>query len=648
MASYLPTEVVVHILTFLGVSDRKEAALVCRRWYEAYLHPQLQRNIIVNFSYDKTEEILHSVQHRRLTHLALAHFDNSTTTKNALLRTCELRSDDLRSLSLKDSNITEGTLVQLLSRCPQLTSLDLSGCNSLFMPGTLLSNQQHVAELGDAMKNVTELNLSSLRYLSDACFSRLVASLPMLRKLILASTQITFNGHAYYSSETTVFRNSAVFTFQCLQNYLQKNVSHVKALNLSRTSISNQHLAQLSRVEDLELEELVLVGCRDVGNEGIGQLCGHQPHLKHLDISGCLDLSDASLSSIATCLRSLETLRVNKCRQFSDSSVALVKNLVRLHTLDLSECYEVTSSGLQQGLCEGSGMSQVTHLNLSCCSKLDTPVVVTLVHSLPFLQHLDLGSCFLLQDVALHVISNSLHSLRSLRLAWCKAITDLGLLGLQAEGFCPKHDPITSVMEGECSCSHKSHTPIIFRKPTAELREKRMAALRKMVAELEQTVIPENLSALSGLQSLDLSSCQQLTDLGLCGSVKFCELRVLKLNCLHGLSEAGLTEIATNNPGLEELQLQQCSRITDASIDAVTSRCHRLTYLDLSNCDRLTDTSLIHIGDNCRRLRHLDVSFCCGLSPQAADMLESRLKTLSILLRRSMGISSLQMHNVNL
>ncbi|KAK7114031.1 F-box/LRR-repeat protein 16-like [Littorina saxatilis] len=649
MASRLPIEVVTHVMSFLGVSDRKEAALVCRAWYEASLDPLLQRNILVNFAYDKTEEILQSFCRRHLTHLVLSHFDNSSVTKKAILRTCELGSEYLQSLSLKDSNITEGTLVELLSRCPQLTSLDLSGCNSLFMAGTLLNNQTQVKELEKAMKNVTEVNLSSLRYLSDCSFNRVVAIFPKLQKIVLASTQITFNGHAYYARNTTVYDNSAVFTYSCLERYIENNVARIKGLNFSRTTINNQHLARLSGITDLRLEELVLIGCRDVGNEGIGQLCRQQTRLKRLDISGCLDLTDSALGNITQHLTSLEALRVNKCRMLTDSSVATLKNLDRIKSLDLSECYEVTKTGLLSGLCMGSkAMDHLTHLNLSCCSKLDTEVVVKLTVALPFLEHLDLGSCFLLQDVGLHMISSTLHRLRFLRLAWCKALTDLGLLGFKAEGFCPIHDPVTSVMEGECSCTHKSHTPIIFRKPTDALREKKEAALRKMLTELETTIIPENLSALTSLRSLDLSSCPQFTDLGLRGAVKFCELRVLKLNCVHGLTGSGLTEIASNNPGLEELQLQQCSRITDASVDAVTSRCQRLSHLDLSNCDRLTDTALIHIGDNCKRLRHLDISFCCGLSPQAADMLEGRLRSLITLLRRNLGMSTLGLQAVSI
>ena len=90
--------------------------------------------------------------------------------------------------------------------------------------------------------------------------------------------------------------------------------------------------------------ELVLVGCRDVGNEGISQLCRHQSHLKHLNISGCLDLTDAALDNITTHLTALETLHLNKCRMLTDASVARLKNLQQLHTLDLSECYEVGQS----------------------------------------------------------------------------------------------------------------------------------------------------------------------------------------------------------------------------------------------------------------------------------------------------------------
>lgn len=35
------------MMQYLGVSDRKDAALVCKKWYEASLVPEVQRDIVV-------------------------------------------------------------------------------------------------------------------------------------------------------------------------------------------------------------------------------------------------------------------------------------------------------------------------------------------------------------------------------------------------------------------------------------------------------------------------------------------------------------------------------------------------------------------------------------------------------------------------
>lgn len=209
----------------------------------------------------------------------------------------------------------EGTFVQLLSRCPHLESLDLSGCNSLFMAGMLFSNNAQFQQLQATMKYVKCLKLSSLRYLSDCSFNRIVSIFPNLGKLSLASTHITYNGHPYYPEESTAYENSAVFTFRNLEHYISDNVARIKSLDLSRTAISNQHLGQLACIAGLQLEELVLVCCRDIGNEGISQLCQHQTKLKHLNLNGCQDISDTGLTNIATHLSHLEVLRMNKCRQ---------------------------------------------------------------------------------------------------------------------------------------------------------------------------------------------------------------------------------------------------------------------------------------------------------------------------------------------
>ena len=79
-------------MRFLSVSDRKEAALVCRSWYEASMDPILQRDIILHFyasSVDSTSKAIPSLSRRRLPHLVLNDFDSSLNAKAVVLRSCE-------------------------------------------------------------------------------------------------------------------------------------------------------------------------------------------------------------------------------------------------------------------------------------------------------------------------------------------------------------------------------------------------------------------------------------------------------------------------------------------------------------------------------------------------------------------------------
>lgn len=43
-----------HILSYLRVSDRKDSALVCKKWYEASLHPALVGDLVVMLGSAKT------------------------------------------------------------------------------------------------------------------------------------------------------------------------------------------------------------------------------------------------------------------------------------------------------------------------------------------------------------------------------------------------------------------------------------------------------------------------------------------------------------------------------------------------------------------------------------------------------------------
>ncbi|KAL4234914.1 Leucine-rich repeat-containing protein 29 [Mactra antiquata] len=623
-------------MRFLSVSDRKDAALVCRSWYEASLDPVLQRDLTVHFYASTALSNNHapkipSLSRRKLPHLVLNDFDSTLDAKAFVLKSCEHLASNLKSLSLKGSNITEKTFVDFLSQCTSLVSLDLSCCNSFFMSGSLLEKNSDLQLLKTSLSHVIDVNLSSIRYLSDVLFNRIMTVCENVEKLSIAGTQLTINSDVYYRGNSSRFASASVFTFK---NFLDFTVTQqcLTSLNLSKTQIEDENIEELVSTSGLSLLELILVGCRNVSDEGISYICKHQPQLRSLDIRECPDLTNCSLMSICSNLSQIRNLYLNKCKQLTDRSVVCLKKLPLLEVFDLSECFHVTSQGLVIGLCQDGVLSMMSHLNLNCCSLVDDTFVLKACESLPLLTHLDIGSCFKVTDVSIHAISRSLKYLRFLRLAWCKEITDLGLLGLLSNDDDKQHN---HDVEGDCKCTRKYPSTVIFRKPTDKLKQMENMAVKDKFLSNQQALVP--LSNLAGLRYLDVTACKKITDTSLTQVIKFPEIRFLSLGMLPDLTTDGVAHIVCNNPSIEELNLSQCGSLTDSTMATITTRLKRLHLLNVFGCDKLTDKSISYIGDNCTRLKHLDVSFCGGITMDAMEKLESGSQTLVSVQKRMIG-----------
>ena len=612
-------------MRFLSLSDRKEAALVCRAWYEASLDPILQRDVIVHFytlSASHTSKAIPSLSKRRLPHLILNEFDTSLDAKSVVLKSSDHLASDLKSLSLRGSNITESIFVEFLSHCKSLQSLDLSCCNSLFMSGNLLEKNSDLQKVRDALANVTEVNLSSIRHLSDVTFNRVVTVCVNVEKLAIASTPLTFRSDMYYPRHSNV-ANSSVFSFRNFLNFISFQ-SCLTSLNLSRTQIGDENIEEIASIPDLSLHELYLVACRNISDNGIAHICKSQKELVTFDLRECVDLTNTTVMLISKHLGQMKNLYISKLRQITDKAAASLEQLTALDILDISECSQISSAGLIKGLCP-STTSFLTYLNLNCCSQVTDSFVEKATKSLPLLNHLDLGSCFPITDKSVHAIARNLTGLRFLRLAWCKNITDLGLLGLHSSN--PNlydHDE-----DGECRCNRKYPSTVIFKKPSLKKKD-------KMESENDYDVgAPLNNLAL--LKHLDVTACKKLSDTGLSQVVRFPELRVLHLGMLPDLTDTGIIAIASNNPSIEELDLSQNGAVTDEAIEIVTKRLRRLQNLNLFGCDKITDKSIQMIVKNCPRLKHIDVSFCNGVSETEMDTLENNLKMLLTVKKRMIG-----------
>ncbi|XP_052817875.1 F-box/LRR-repeat protein 2-like [Mya arenaria] len=631
-ASRLPVEVVTHIMQFLSVSDRKEAALVCQNWYEASLDPILQRDIILHFyasSAALTSKAIPSLSKRRLPHLVLNDFDSSLNAKAVVLKSCEQFGENLKSLSLRGSELTEKTFVELLSHCKNLVSLDLSCCNTLFMTGTLLEMNADIQLLKSTLTNVEEVNMSSIRHLTDATFNRIMTVCENVEKVSLMSAPIVFSSELFKPTSFR-FANSSVLTFRNMMDFVITQQC-LRSLNLSRTQIEDSNLKELVSTPELQLQELILVGCRNISDEGISSVCKYQTRLSLLDIKECPDLTNSSLMTISACLGQLKHLNMHKCKQVSDKAVSTMTKLEEMQTLDLSECHLVSSKGLIAGLCGDSISLCLTSLNVSC-TEADDSFVEKACKNLPALTYLDLSSCFKVTDVSVHAISKSLKHLRYLRLAFCHEVTDLGLLGI-CSGLDNKDSQIYKDGYEHNMNVRKYQSTVIFKKP-----EKSPTGPKNGDPEGKTFAIkPLALSNLAGLRHLDLSACKKLSDTSLKQVLKFPELHFLGLGNLKELSDDGLVKIVYQNPSIEELDLTQCKNISDFAMDAVTKHLQRLKLLNVMGCDLITDKTLGYIKRHCKRLRHLDVSFCGGISHNAINELEIEMPSLISVHKRMIG-----------
>ncbi|CAI5782183.1 F-box/LRR-repeat LRR-repeat 2-like [Podarcis lilfordi] len=597
-ACELPMEIITYILSFLPIADRKEASLVNQTWYFAAQDTLRQESIFYNIP--ATSASLRTIQNlsrRHVCNVRMTSLDGSTTSRDIIKFVASFLGPHLRSLCLHGSSLTEANFSELLLACPCLTALDLSGCNSLFMSGTLLSKEETFLQAQETLINLQELNLSGVRYLSDLTFNRLTSCCPSLAKLSLARCHITFEVDTYYGSSN--YNSSALLSFRNLLHFVRERASTMKALNLSGTSISSQAMKSLVQVENLCLQEMVLQACRDLTNEAVSILCQHQPHLTVLDLSGCSELSDRAVLVITSRLLSLQHLCLGKLPRVTDAGFQGISHLKQLQSLDVSECSLMRCSELVRAFGTVKGQPKLVSLNVAFCSLLRDNLVLSLAESLKSLRVLDLSSCVSITNRSIQAIASHLLLLRVLRLAWCKELTDWGLLGVEE----PREERERAREDLE------QDTQILIDIGKQDAQQKHKASL----------------NALTRLQELDLTACTKLTDASIAKVIGFPELQRLSLSLVTNITDTSLTAIAQNCRSLEHLTLSHCTNLTDKGFMEAAGSLHRLQHLILSGCNQLTPRTLKAIGQECQQLKSLDVSMCSKISMTDVEHFQSQL-----------------------
>ncbi|KAK2584692.1 hypothetical protein KPH14_007028 [Odynerus spinipes] len=646
----LPIDVIIHILSYLSMSDRLAAGLVNRIWHEASLATEFidqQLVILGPPRIDNLNDVLHILEH------------SSRPFFNFIFKEVELKSTMplwvqygpfMKSLHLFCCDFSEKTLVEILKHCDSLKTLHISACRECLMSGRLLEDDSDIKELSEKLQFLHELSLTYNRYLSDSLFNKFVSICPNINTLSLKGCEISFHCGLYkkfYPNNNMItYASESVLTFLNILQYIISNAKQLKHLDFSHTLIDGTALATLSKLEDLQLETLKLQHCNQLTIIGIRTLAHHQIHLKLLDISFCTRITDVGLIVICKHLKQLESLNIRRCRAVTDNGVQQIRLLQNLKELDISECEQLTSACITNGLCSESQNTlqcndnvmdmKPENINLNAQStdcfeqndirknkmlklsvnalNLDESCIKCIVEYFPNLRHLDVGYCFTaVTDVTMQTIFEKLLFLRTLKVTHCDRITDAGLMGMDTS------DNIDT-QSFQCNVVEKPSEPLLRISLRSRAEEdivrdaNRTCYIKKLCKNISTssplTTPAFSLTCLKGLRELDLSGCSRITDVSLKHNFSFIELRVLSLRKCCQITHAGLEYLAKNNPAIEELDLTQCYNISDLGISYLVTYLHRLKRLHLQGCIQLTNQSLNYIQENCKSLQYLDIRYC--------------------------------------
>ncbi|KAM3609950.1 uncharacterized protein V6R79_022792 [Siganus canaliculatus] len=640
----LPLEIIVYILSFLRTSDRKEASLVCRSWYNASLDLRFQKDVTFSFPASASSlDLIRGLSRRSRCSLIISQLDGFSVSRSLLLEVGLCLGSKLESLALPGSSITEASLLALLPRLTSLRRLDLRGLDSLFMSGAFLSREDHRQQVRSALSGLEELDLSNLRYLSDLTFNRLTGCTPRLRHLLLAGCHIAFEFDPYRGCPVGVVEDSsALLSLRNLRRLLTEQKSTIVALDLSRTSITPESLRTIVQVQGLVLEEISLCGCKELTDYSVEVLVKHQPSLQRLDISACTELTNRSIEAIARGLKKLKHLSLSRDWRITEKGLADLLSVSSLKSLDLSECVRISGMEMVKGLTASSAAkAQLETLCLRSCTYIQDLAVFSLAQLLgETLRELDLTSCVNVTDVSVRSIATYMHKLVVLRLGWCTEVTDWGLLGMVETRKCETDE---EVGDKGPRFTRTFGNMGFFKPPRLPFDERPKLVTQNDLEQFRQQA-GASLLALNRLQELDLSACPKITDSSITQVVRYPDLHRLSLSMLPEITDASLVSVAWHCRSLTSLALSHCPGIGDRGVAQAAPHLCRLQHLYLSCCDHVTDRSLFLLMQHCTRLRTLDISRCKNISIATVDVLQSQLPFLENVHYKFIGGNDLPLH----
>jgi Leucine Rich repeat len=301
----------------------------------------------------------------------------------------------------------------------------------------------------------------------------------------------------------------------------------------------------------------------------LGQTFGS--HIQILDLSQSPDLDDNCLNTIATTFEVLQQLRTDHCPGTTNAGLKAVarRRGASLLNISVAHCAHITDEAIEVLV---QSCPRLQSMDISGCSGVFDRSLIALA-KLRSLKCIQLNDCSNITDSAVTVLLLSLSAgiIRSVGLLGCSALTDESL----------RHMYEQRTISGYKRHSYCKQLQSLKLGATANVTDntvRRIAAACTSLQSLHMIDMPQVGSDDTLATIGDIST---LTDLQLCG--------------LHRVSDTGIHALfkGLTPPALTTLNLQRCTKVTDASLQCIAQKCGpQLTTLLLEGSTGITDSGV--------------------------------------------------------
>ena len=264
-----------------------------------------------------------------------------------------------------------------------------------------------------------------------------------------------------------------------------------------------------------------------------------------------------------------------------------------IFTLSLKCCWLVTNKGIKSIYSHAPALIE---LNLHSVWEMTDDGLSSLAQVCLYLECIDLSNCRKISSRGMIELLKNARNLQYITLSYCKSLTD-DIMG------CEVWSQMKTVNFQRCTG--------IFDAGFKKWSQLASTPIQQSISVITETPMSHGTVTLSPTSSL------------------YFPLEELNLSDCSFLSDETIKVIAKKCPQLKRLCLSFCCSLTDAFVEALTEGCPFIQTLDCSYCgNAITDDSLSVLAQGLPKLRSLNIRGCVQVTDHGIKLLAEHAKQL--------------------